>query len=299
MENNCNIMTDLMPLCAEGLASEDSVRLVEAHTERCESCRSAYAEMKAAAEAQNEENADAAAPLTLVRKKLRRRRARIAALCALGVFVAMTCVLSFLLARQYVPYSPDAVTVTEDENGVLTVSMLGAVDYEKTYCWTSDMPAEGEKPDCIELSMWTNRWTKLTAGGSGILIAFAEPGDGIRAVDYCDYANDGELIRIYGEEREGGAVVLERLVLGVYFVFAMFGALLLGLLWLIFRKKKAGSVFGTLFFAPVAYIAAHFLVTFGNAATYSAGETFLFILAAAAGLFAMTVIAGKLRAERE
>ncbi len=41
----CDVMRDLMPLAADGVASEDSVRLLERHTEHCGECRALYAEM--------------------------------------------------------------------------------------------------------------------------------------------------------------------------------------------------------------------------------------------------------------
>lgn len=41
----CDVIRDLMPLAADGVASEDSVRLLERHMEHCGDCRELYDEM--------------------------------------------------------------------------------------------------------------------------------------------------------------------------------------------------------------------------------------------------------------
>lgn len=44
---NCEIIRDLMPLCSEGLCSEESRKLVESHISTCEDCRKLYAPLPA------------------------------------------------------------------------------------------------------------------------------------------------------------------------------------------------------------------------------------------------------------
>lgn len=41
----CNVVRDLMPLCIDGAVSEESQRLVEAHTADCSECAGVYSEM--------------------------------------------------------------------------------------------------------------------------------------------------------------------------------------------------------------------------------------------------------------
>ena len=47
----CDVIRDLMPLCADGVASEDSRAAVEAHIRTCEACRTLYESMCAPVEA--------------------------------------------------------------------------------------------------------------------------------------------------------------------------------------------------------------------------------------------------------
>lgn len=46
MKLDCEVIRDLMPLCAEEIASDKSRALVEDHLTECEACREAYAAMK-------------------------------------------------------------------------------------------------------------------------------------------------------------------------------------------------------------------------------------------------------------
>ena len=48
----CDVIRDLMPLCADGVASEDSRAAVEAHIRTCAACRALYESMCAPVEAQ-------------------------------------------------------------------------------------------------------------------------------------------------------------------------------------------------------------------------------------------------------
>ena len=48
----CDVIRDLMPLCADGVASEESRAAVEAHIRTCEACRALYESMCAPVEAQ-------------------------------------------------------------------------------------------------------------------------------------------------------------------------------------------------------------------------------------------------------
>ena len=48
MNVNCNIIRDLLPLYAEGMASEESKALVDDHLRGCDSCTKELAELKKA-----------------------------------------------------------------------------------------------------------------------------------------------------------------------------------------------------------------------------------------------------------
>ena len=85
MNNECSIVKDLLPLYAEHLTSEDTAAFVKTHLETCESCRAALSGI-AAPEALPAD-ADPAAPMKAIKKKLTRRRVLIAAAAILGTLI--------------------------------------------------------------------------------------------------------------------------------------------------------------------------------------------------------------------
>ena len=48
MKNECNVARDLMPLCIDGVASEESQQYVDKHVASCHDCELVYGEMKSA-----------------------------------------------------------------------------------------------------------------------------------------------------------------------------------------------------------------------------------------------------------
>ena len=73
----CAVVRDLLPLYMEELTGEETGALVREHLEGCESCRAALEALREPAA----EPVDSAAPLKTLKKDLRRRRWRTAAVC--------------------------------------------------------------------------------------------------------------------------------------------------------------------------------------------------------------------------
>ena len=293
MENNCNIAGDLMPLCAEGLASEDSKRLVDAHIKSCEKCRAAYDDMRADSEKAPDSAEAASAPLRKIKKEISKRRVRIAVLCALGVFIAMIAAFSFLTERHYIAYSPDSVFLDELSDGAVNVYVKDATSFDLTYTWMSDSPDLNDKPDRVELEAWYTLWDRFFSGDNELSVRI----ENMKAVDYCDLAADGELVRIYGEQFDGGIVVLERLVFSYIYILSVLGMIFFGVLWLIFRKRRAGRVFSRLFFVPVSVVLGG-LVVGALPASYDTDSRFIFMLLCSAAIYAVIIISGNMITER-
>ena len=54
----CEVIRDLLPLCADGVASQESRTAVEEHIHTCEACRTLYKSMCAPMEVQATEEVD-------------------------------------------------------------------------------------------------------------------------------------------------------------------------------------------------------------------------------------------------
>lgn len=90
MHENCNIMRDLMPLCIDGAASDDSHRAVSRHIADCDECLKYYREMqtdmtRALAARPTEDEVKQA--MKLVARKRRRRFLLIVLAAAAGLFL--------------------------------------------------------------------------------------------------------------------------------------------------------------------------------------------------------------------
>lgn len=182
MKNECNVVKDLMPLCIDGVASEESQRMVEGHLEECEECAKAYADMHDELEQQmileNEKK-----EMEVVAKQLHARRIRKAVMSALlGLLAA---VLIFLVAyhadeiafrMKYVHWNGDLreealfAKVSGDpyDEGMryvhLSSSPSGSPDYE--FIFESEILEDG-KSWCLQVRAKYKGWNteEYDAGG--------------------------------------------------------------------------------------------------------------------------------------
>ena len=93
MKNNCNVAKDLMPLCIDGVASEESQQLISAHIEICEACATIYREMHDALQRQIEDENEQKS-LATAAKRVRKQRLRRAVMS--GVIGMVVGILAFL-----------------------------------------------------------------------------------------------------------------------------------------------------------------------------------------------------------
>ena len=91
---HCEIIRDLLPTYADGLAGPETVKLVEEHLSRCEACRSILARMKEPVPACDPAENHA---FEKVLKKQRSRNTRRIALLSTGIAVAALCLLAGIL----------------------------------------------------------------------------------------------------------------------------------------------------------------------------------------------------------
>mgnify|MGYP000890224871 CR=1 FL=1 len=58
MKRNCDMVRDLMPLCIDGAASEESQQVVAEHVAECKSCQQIYQDMQGSLPAGQDHGAD-------------------------------------------------------------------------------------------------------------------------------------------------------------------------------------------------------------------------------------------------
>ncbi|MBQ8555858.1 MAG: zf-HC2 domain-containing protein [Clostridia bacterium] len=97
MKNECNVARDLMPLCIDGVASEESQRLVEEHVKACDECANLFAEMHDELPPMVDEKEHAQLD-TAAKKVKQRRRRRVLTAGLLGMVMG---ILIFLAAANF------------------------------------------------------------------------------------------------------------------------------------------------------------------------------------------------------
>ena len=118
MKHECDIVRDLLPLYAEKLGSEATTELVKEHLKGCPACRVELEKLREPVPAAPEIDVDAE-PLRRLKKALLRKKVQ-TVLCTSAVLLALLLsILSFLTAPEYLPYSPELVTVTETDGGAV------------------------------------------------------------------------------------------------------------------------------------------------------------------------------------
>lgn len=73
MRNECNLIRDILPLCAEDMASDDTVSFVEEHLKTCNECFVMYEKIKEGSVGIKNENKSTEQEIVNILKKLRKK----------------------------------------------------------------------------------------------------------------------------------------------------------------------------------------------------------------------------------
>ncbi|MBP0973429.1 MAG: zf-HC2 domain-containing protein [Oscillospiraceae bacterium] len=127
-ELTCEMIRDLMPLCAEGLCSEESRKAVEEHIASCEACRRLYEQPAEAVEAVPVP--DEGTAMKKVSRKMKHSKIKVVLLSiAAGLLALVLIVLSVGQVVKRDPI-PSFETVAQTINVYPLVRMLTSKDYE-------------------------------------------------------------------------------------------------------------------------------------------------------------------------
>ena len=302
MKRPCAVVRDLLPLYAEGMLEPETEELVRAHMEDCGECRERLSGMRAEAAAP----AEAAGPLKALRKELLRRRWFTAAAAGLMVFVALFAYFHHANEARLIPWEDGLIRVLgvearawgeifggealpgdgDEAEDALVLRVPGRLGYEET-AFTDDDGAR-----TVILQAWgRGSWDRIASGDEHELLLHPVP-------DRLIYDGGGRQELLWGEPMDGGAEILPRLALTYYLLIAAIAAALTGVLWLILRERRSGGILRQLFFAPLAWIAAHLLIKGTRAETFFMGRDVAAILLTAAALYALFTLLWQLLPRR-
>jgi hypothetical protein len=272
MKNECMIVRDLLPLYVEDLVSDETRIFIEEHLDTCEDCRKTLEQFQESPEMSNEAGA---VPLKVVRRRLRQQKLK-------SIFLAIVCVMAVLISGfgwmispQYVPYSEDLLTVTENEDGMVIISINeeNATGYEISGVILSD---DGESYT-LTIHAWKTIWDE-TFSDHEVPNIVVSPGDPIQAIYYSPNPH-GESIRIYGTDEDVSTLALPRLSLRYYLMLAGLAVVLGVALLFFFRKFPELKIWIERFLLlPLAYILSHVITKGFVTITYAMTRDLAFIL---------------------
>lgn len=284
MKNECSIIRDLLPLYAEKMVSSDTAAFVEEHLKGCEACRKEYEQVK---EPQRAQEISDPAPLRKLSRKMKLKRMQTIALTAVFMIAVLVSAFALLDAPIYLPYSDGLVTAEQlGDKGMLLTFDDEVTDFNyRVY----DDPDGGDFCYC-DIEAWTSLWDKWFSRGKAALSAtvttrdtkpvFAVyvPNDGSENVCFARY-DPNAANRIEKNVYCESAIVLPRLSLGYFLILAAGALAVLGIVWLLIRKKAELRVWvERIGLYPVAYIISHCIVSGTGWASYSLPRDFCLIV---------------------
>lgn len=289
MKLPCSVTRDLLPLYAENMVEQETGQLIREHLDECPACR----EILRGIETQPSAPVEDAGPLKALKREIRRRRWTAAAVAALCVFIAVFTFFCHENNLYLVPW----------EDGLIEVKGIEKRPYEEVYGNGREEQPESEV-DVLVLKVNSSihgtsetMFTEEDGRRTVLLQGWSRENSGV-AKDYHEmvfcplpdrliYTSGSQQTLLWGPPLSGGTELLPRLALGYYAILASGAAVLLGILWLVFRRWKKSWILRQLFFAPLSYLAGHLLIKGFRTTSFFLMRDFSCILLAAAAVYAL------------
>ena len=278
MRLSCDVISDLLPLYAEKMVSDDTRALVEEHLDACPSCKAELDKMVHPKKFAPDTHIE---PFRKVKKKLFTKKLHTAILSVLVTLVIAITTVAYLTAPNYLPYSRDIVSVSASDDGAVYLTFSEQV---AGYDINRYLTETGSGYEYV-ITAWENTWNKRIAKRDVGSIVINPKQENVVSIFYytADYPSDNiygdNTHLIYGRDHSGGFGVLPNLFLAYYVFFAI---LLLGILavlyWVLRKNEKAKDILEKVLLIPVSYLLAHLCVKGLTTTSYSATRDFAVIL---------------------
>lgn len=306
MKLPCSVTRDLLPLYAEKLVEEETEGLIREHLADCPACRQKLSEI----EVQAVHPVETAKPLTALKKEISKRRWYTAIIAALCVFVVVFTYFSHQNVMQLVPWQDGLIEVVgtetrpyEDVFGkqepgniedpsveVLVLQVDSRINGYREFMFKDE---DGKTTQLLEGWSWNSDLSQFN-GARDYTENILCP-----VPDRVIYSAGNQQKLLWGEPLNGGVELLPRLALGYYVILALGAALVSGIAWLLLRKRKYSWVPRQIFFAPISYLVAHFLIKGLRTASYFMERDFLSILVIAAALYTLLTLGWQIWSHRK
>lgn len=294
MRVTCGVIKDLLPLYVENISSDDTRILVEEHIVTCDSCKQELNKLNTPKDFSLKANI---LPLKKVQHTLLKRKYLTILLSVSLTILIMIITMGYLTAPEYIPYSEKAITISETNNKTVIVHF----EAPSTRYEISKYRAEDNSGYIYNISTWSSIWNKTMYKEPPRDFILNPNGEIVSNIYYS--SNDGtEDVLIYGKDPNpnGGTITLPRLFLSYYFTIAFIGAVMLGIILFLVRKKpSAKGITFNLFALPISYLIGHICIKGFSGISYSATRDFFAILLAVIPIYCVIQISVKLLLKRK
>ena len=280
----CAVVRDLLPTYAENLTEPETKELVALHLQDCADCRARLEELSA----DPPHPLETAQPLDALKRQIRVRRLRSAAMAALCVFLVLFIIFFHVDSRQPIPW----------QEGLLSFKCLVEEEGEEPYLlFSADSRLAGSMTKLETEEDGSTTWYVQGIGNDLRRWGLASDETSELALapvpDRVIYGYSGEQQLLWARDpetearRTGGTQILPRLALAYYLLMATAALAVTGILWLALRHKKSGAVMRRIFLVPLSYLLAHLLLKGLRTVSFSLPEDLIAILLVAATLWSL------------
>lgn len=314
MKLPCSVVRDLLPVYAENLTEPETRELIDRHLQECGECRT-----KAEAMERGEEcHVDATQPLKSLKKQIRIRRWRTAAIAALTVLVVLVTLV----------FRAGSMQLLEWEDGLATVrGIINHPDSSVYANWPvtvfgpgdAEIPLHEYRGEALVLqldSRMTGTQTETIVGEDGsetvYLQGWGRHSHSLRqsneeynemvlypVPDRVMYGFGNEQVLLWGEPGTGGAQVLPRLALAAYLLIEAVLLALTALAWRLAKATRFNALLRQITFVPLCCLLAQLLLKGTKTATFFLTADVLYILFTAAALYALVTLGWQAWQQRE
>lgn len=277
MKLNCNLVKDILPLVVEGLASEDTVKLINSHIESCPQCKEEYLELKTSKSNYKTINKIETIPLKKVSRRLKNQNIYIGLLSALLICLLLVVLVN--MATKPIPLSyTEAVESSRAENNQIFIVFKPEVSNYSIESYGSNH----------DIMAWKTNISKFFNKGEPKNTVINIDNKQSTTVHYINQSKELDKI-LYGKVNYEGRITLPRLVMNYYLLIMIFVFIIGIFLYLIFKKVvKIRRVLKPLIIFALSYILGSLFSSSGI--TYHIIRDFSFVIVTSILFFAIFVL---------
>lgn len=275
---NCEIIEDVLPLYVEHLASESTVKMVDAHLEMCEECRKKLEMLQGEVAIPMETDTT---PMKSIQKKIHKKSITAAVVSGMLVLIIALLAVVHLHSPILINDYENAVVVDRDTDGNILLFLS-----EEVAGYSLEEMANGS--GTYFLSCWNTKWNQMFENEQKRIV-FVGDKTVARIYYYATETYERQqdvLIYDAGTAATSGVVVtLPRLVLNYYLLIAGVLGVLGIVISILVRKHDKHKVSQKITLFPILYVVSSVLVLWGKGDIYNASYYFSGIMIVTIALY--------------